>query len=386
MKALHLKLLTIFLLFFVTQILSAQTIPFNDDRWEFQGNSRIIENYQGESSVYIKNGMLYLKDEKFKNGIIEFDIFLTERVSFAGMVFRIQDGYNFEEIYFRGHHSGHPDAYQYTPVFNGLSAWQIYHDLHTNVNDGLMSWKLTDESMGFNGVLKFDFDRWMHVKLIVSGTQAEMYMDGEESPSVVIKELKMGEQAGSIGLRCNAGAAHFANFSFQKLDNPKLLNKKSTFKKRPNIIEKWQISNAFLENDIVDKKELDAAFLAQFQWQNLDSEHTGLANISKKILPEGRANTVLAKLVINSEADQIKRLDIGYSDRVRAYCNGQIIYSGNNSFRSRDYRYLGTIGYFDAVYLPLKKGENIIIMAVSERFGGWAIQGMLEDKAALKIE
>jgi len=137
--------------------------------------------------------------------------------------------YNFEEIYFRGHHSGHPDAYQYTPVYNGLSGWQIYHDLHTNINDGLMSWKLKDKSMGFNGVLEFDFDRWMHVKLVVSGTEVEMYFDGEETPSVYIKDLKHGEQTGSIGLRCNAGPAHFANFSLQKIENPKLTRKKNNF-------------------------------------------------------------------------------------------------------------------------------------------------------------
>ncbi len=384
---LNLLKIQILLLFCVTgQFLTAQIIPFSDARWTFEGGNKIIENFQGKNSVYIQNGIFYLKGEHFQNGIIEFDIFLTERVSFAGFVFRILDRNNFEEIYFRGHHSGHPDAYQYTPVFNGLSGWQIYHDLYTNVNDGLMSWRLKDESMGFNGVLKFDFDRWMHVKLVVSGTQAEMYFDGEATPSIFIKDLKHGDQAGSIGLRGNAGPAHFADFSFQKIDDPKLTNKKSTFETPANTIEKWQISDAFAEKEIVDKKGIDQDFLNKLKWQNLKSEHTGLANISKVILPEREDDTVLAKLEINSESDQIKRLDIGYSDRMRVYCNGQIIYSGNNGFRTRDYRYLGTIGYFDAVYLPLQKGENTIILAVSESFGGWAIQGKLEDMTGLKVQ
>ena len=386
MKSKYLKLSALLFCYFISQFISAQVIPFNDARWTFEGNSKIIENFQGKNSVYIRNGIFYLKGEEFKNGIIEFDIFLTERVSFAGVVFRIQDLYNFEEIYFRGHHSGHPDAYQYTPVYNGLSGWQIYHDLHTNVNDGLMSWKLKDKSMGFNGVLEFDFDRWMHVKLVVSGTEAEMYFDGEETPSVYIKDLKHGEQTGSIGLRCNAGPAHFANFSFQKIENPKLTGKKTAFETPPNTIEKWQISNAFVEHTIVDQKTIDQSFLDNLKWQELKSEHTGLANISKVILPKGEDDTVLAKVEIASESNQIKRLDIGYSDRVRVYCNGQIIYSGNNGFRTRDYRYLGTIGYFDAVYLPLNKGENTIVLAVSESFGGWALQGKFENTDGIKMK
>ena len=45
---------------------------------------------------------------------------------------------------------------------------------------------------------------------------------------------------------------------------------------------------------------------------------------------------------------------------------------------SRDYRFLGTIGYFDAVYLQLKKGRNDLWIAVSENFGGWGIKAKLE--------
>ncbi|GJM34200.1 MAG: hypothetical protein DHS20C18_32010 [Saprospiraceae bacterium] len=369
-----------------SQFVSAQIIPFNDARWVYVSGTTIVENYKGKNSAYIKNGIVYLKDEKFKNGIIEFDVYLSERVSFGGLIFRVEDLQNYEEIYFRGHHSGHPDAYQYTPVYNGISGWQIYHDLHTGVNDGLISWRPVGESVGYNGILKFPFDRWMHVKLVVSGTQAEMYFDGEDKPSAYIKDLKMGEKTGAIGLKCSAGPVHFANFSVQHSDRPALSrSEKSTMIMPPNTIKKWQISNAFGEKDILDKTTLEPSFLKKFQWQELSSDKTGMANISKVILPKGEEDTVLAKLVINAENDQIKRLDIGYSDRVRAYCNGQIIYSGNNGFRTRDYRYLGTIGYFDAVYLPLKKGENTVLLAVSESFGGWAIQGKLENTVGLEV-
>lgn len=69
-----------------------------------------------------------------------------------------------------------------------------------------------------------------------------------------------------------------------------------------------------------------------------------------------------------------------YSDRVRVYVNGTLLYSGDNSYRTRDFRYLGTIGLFDSVQAPLKKGANEVVFAVSETFGGWGIMARLSDK------
>ena len=61
------------------------------------------------------------------------------------------------------------------------------------------------------------------------------------------------------------------------------------------------------------------------------------------------------------------------------------MYEGQRQFMSRDYRYLGTIGFFDAVHLPLKKGKNELVIAVSETFGGWGIQGEFEDMEGIKL-
>ena len=63
----------------------------------------------------------------------------------------------------------------------------------------------------------------------------------------------------------------------------------------------------------------------------------------------------------------------------RVYLNGQLIYTGDNTYMSRDYRYLGTIGLFDNVLLPLKPGKNELYIAVTEAFGGWGIMARLSD-------
>ncbi|HEY0610571.1 MAG TPA: hypothetical protein VGD35_12970, partial [Chitinophaga sp.] len=91
-----------------------------------------------------------------------------------------------------------------------------------------------------------------------------------------------------------------------------------------------------------------------------------------------KKNTVFARVTIQADIPGVKKLSFGFSDRARVYLNGQLLYAGTDNFLSRDYRFLGTIGYFDALYLNLKKGPNELWIAVSENFGGWGIKAKLE--------
>jgi hypothetical protein len=83
--------------------------------------------------------------------------------------------------------------------------------------------------------------------------------------------------------------------------------------------------------------------------------------------------------VLHSDRERTKRLDFGFSDRVRVYLDRRLLYAGDDRYRSRDYRFLGSIGYFDSLYLPLKAGPNELILAVTEEFGGWGVQARLDD-------
>jgi len=79
------------------------------------------------------------------------------------------------------------------------------------------------------------------------------------------------------------------------------------------------------------------------------------------------------------------KVAFGYSDPVRAYFNDRLVYSGDNGYQTRDYRYLGTIGLFDEVWLPLERGDNELWFAVSEDFGGWGIVCRLQDLDGVEI-
>ena len=56
---------------------------------------------------------------------------------------------------------------------------------------------------------------------------------------------------------------------------------------------------------------------------------------------------------------------------------------GADEYRSRDYRFLSSIGWWDSLYVDLEAGENELVVAVSEDFGGWGLQARFPDPSGL---
>jgi hypothetical protein len=79
---------------------------------------------------------------------------------------------------------------------------------------------------------------------------------------------------------------------------------------------------------------------------------------------------VYARTTVVSDQDQLKKLNVGYSDDVSVFLNDRILYRGRSAQRFRDPGFLVNPEN-DAAYLPLKKGRNELMLAVSELTGGW---------------
>ena len=175
--------------------------------------------------------------------------------------------------------------------------------------------------------------------------------------------------------------AYFSNFTYTAKNSPPLTSEPVAESEMPPFtIPVWSVSSPFPEEMLEKVSSLKDFQTADLSWQDLKAENSGTANLgTAAVFEREKQNTVFAKTVINASEDQLKAFHFGYSDRAKVYCNGTIIYSGDNGYRTRDFRYLGTIGYFDTVYLPLRKGRNEIWIAVSENFGGWGLRGKLED-------
>jgi hypothetical protein len=170
------------------------------------------------------------------------------------------------------------------------------------------------------------------------------------------------------------------------LDNPPLKGKESPAEIiSDGTVMSWKVSSTFNEKSLDKKFHLTPADKKGLSWKKLDCEASGLANLSRVQGVAKEKNCAVARITIISEGEQTKKIEFGFSDRIKVYLNDQIIYGGNNNYMSRDYRYLGTIGYFDELYLPLKKGENELWMAVSESFGGWGILARFDSMEGITV-
>jgi len=339
------------------------TIPFDSPRWILKADSAIREEWLGHACLKLVNGSAYLEDAHFTNGIIEFNIGLQQSRYFPGIRFRVQDADNGESYYLRPHQSGNPDAMQYYPEYHGSGGWQLYY------------------GDGYNNAHKLPFDRWLHVKILVSGSRAEVYFDEEKEPVLTIHKLKRPLSEGMIALE-NPGSvpARYADFSYTALDTVALMSKPVADPLLPaTVFSSWQVSAPFDEKWLQGKSSLSSSQKSAFQWQPLPADERGVADLSILAAVSPGKNTVFVRQVIESDRAQLKKFSFGFSDRVRVYLNGKLLYAGEDDFLSRDYRFLGTMGYWDALYLNLPKGRNELWMAVSEDMGGWGVQAKLED-------
>lgn len=226
------------------------------------------------------------------------------------------------------------------------------------------------------------------MKVVVNNDKAQVFLDYADKPNLswnLFHQPKEGELVFTGG---GAQGIHIADIKINP--NQYELVDFNPIEREPieGLITEWEISDMFEEKLLDDPNQIEVLIAKRSWGRKIQVEEGAAANISRQqLLYNGEpGNTVFAKIVIESKKDQIKLFEFGYSDRVVAILNGKPIYRGNNKWRSRDYRYLGTIGLFDSIYLNLKKGENILLMAVSEDFGGWLITGRIEEVSGLKLK
>ena len=86
--------------------------------------------------------------------------------------------------------------------------------------------------------------------------------------------------------------------------------------------------------------------------------------------PVLRYLALLALLALSGCASYSQPLQDSFPPSV--FLNGQILFRGRSAQNFRDPAFLGIVSPDnDAVYLPLKKGMNELVLAVSELAGGW---------------
>jgi hypothetical protein len=355
----------------------ALSIPPDSPRWELEGQARATE-YKGRKCLYLDGGAAILKDLEMRDGVIDVDVATPANRGFFGIDFRLADnGANGERVYLRQHKSGYPDAMQYTPVLNTGANWQIYN------------------GPGFTGAIDIPKDVWFHMRLEVVGAQAKWYVKDMDKPALVMSDLKSGVQKGLVALYVLTGATYYANFEVR--ETPAAPWERHYPAMPPDTLTKWSLSPSFdalarnLERPLLPS-ERDA-----IRWQDVEAEPPGFVVINRyresphprvtfqtdfstRLQPQPGMKVVYARTTIDSDRDQLKKLYIGYSDDVSVFVNGKIFYRGRSAQNFRDPGFLGIVNpENDAIYIPLKKGSNELMLAVSELGGGWGFICRLAD-------
>jgi hypothetical protein len=353
------------------------SVPADSPRWDLEGQAKPAE-YLGRKCLLMDGGAAVLKDFVLRDGVIDVDVATPAVRGFFGFDFRIDEkGANWEEVYLRQHKSGLPDAMQYTPVLNTGRNWQLYN------------------GPGFTGAVDIPKGAWFHLRLEITGAQGKLYVKDMDKPALVMDDLKSGVQKGQIALLDLIGETCFADF--QVRTTPDAAWERHLLTMPPNTLTRWSISPVFDALQRKLERPLSPAEINSIAWQEVEAEPPGFVvlyryrdaphprvtfqgDFSKRLEQQPGMKVLYARTTISSDREQVKKLLIGYSDDVSVFLNGRVLYTGRSAQGFRDPGFLGIVNpENDAVFLPLKKGANELVLAVSELGGGWGFICRLVD-------
>lgn len=352
---------------------AAGEIEFEDRTWtvgDFDGSEARVEDYQGRTALYLGRNFAGLQDINLSDMVIEYEYAATHPSGFIGVRFRdnLETGHR-EQFYTRPHQSGQPDATQYMGVSNGLGTWQ----LHAGPNEAV--------------AVDLPAQEWIKVRIVAIDDRADIFVGDMSTPLIHVPDLRSESGSGIFSIYAsdrrgiNDTGAYISNVIVRAAtaDDEIIGSPAETDPLPEGLIRSFDVSAPITEDSIQSAYNLSDLAEMPDQWTRLDVESDGVANLARTTAIADDKNTVLVRIPIDAEAGETRMLKFGYSDRVRIFVNGKLVFFGNAQWRSRDHRFLGTISLEDSVALHLEAGENEVIAAVSESFGGWGFKASMSE-------
>ncbi len=210
-------------LLFSTKVVG-QSISLKRDQLETVGVSMSLEKLSGRNTVQVvKDSAVRADDEptfvkvkglNFRDGTIEVNVLSKLRPDapphargFIGIAFRINDtNSKFECIYIRPTNGRADDQVRRNHSIQYFS----YPDYKFN--------KLRQEAPEkYESYADMGLNEWIKMKIVVKGVIAKLYLNDSKQPSLIVNDLKLGEQSGGIGLFVDIGTEGY--FTDLKLSN-----------------------------------------------------------------------------------------------------------------------------------------------------------------------
>ncbi|MFB0535595.1 MAG: hypothetical protein ACETWR_11495 [Anaerolineae bacterium] len=288
-----------------------------------------VVTWQGREALRLEDGLALVPGRRATDASIEM-LIGADGPAYPGVAFRVADVLNFQLAYAVPHVSGQWDALQYDPVFHGSNTWQVYH--------GPSYQRATQVPTG----------HWFRLKVDFCGARAAVSVDGQ--PPLVVERLAHPTTAGLFGL-WTYRPAYFCDLRVSACDGQDIPRGEMP-SAAEGTVEAW-----FVEGYGV-----------------VTCEPNGVLNLNR-YLPISMGEVRLARRFEMSEGGPMT-FEFGFSDALSLELDGQVIFSGENTFKgfedraARGYAELG----MQSLRQDLSPGTHCLAAALqaSEPFG-WGL-------------
>ncbi|WP_336515312.1 hypothetical protein [Pollutibacter soli] len=344
------------------------------EAWDFaEGRVSFIE-HRGVAAIRMdeKSGVMLYKNLNFSDGTIEFDVEVNQPQPFPSLYFRWKDKDETEHVYLRTGVAGKRnafDAVQYASIIKGVNLWDLQHEFQTAAEI-----KIKD---------------WNHVRMVISGKQLQVYVNNNTDPVLEVPCMEGNTSDGRIGIGTGfPGQAIFANIIVTPGATEGLSPKPGAdiTAHDTRYIRNWKVS---MPDSLNYGNELNAFMLPKTDsgWDQVQTERRGLVNLSRKFGFSSQRKYVWLTAKIRSEFNQVQTMKLGFSDEVWVFVNQRPVYTDKNIYYQNMRKSPnGRISIENSSFLlPLQKGDNDLIIGISNDFYGWGVMARLEHLEGIEV-
>jgi hypothetical protein len=341
----------------------ATSVPGSGVSFDIDSSTAKVDDHLGRKALFLRGQSppALVSGADLVDGTIEFDLSAMPDGNFFGLVFRYADPFYHENVYFRLHRSGSFEAVQYAPRVNSTAgSWQLYPE--------------------FMAQATLPVGSWVHVRAEITGQGMTLFVGDSTKPLIVVPRLRGATERGRVGFwarvnnRPEAWTAAISNIRVRaRTPSPSVAV--DTTRLPDGTLTGWQIAGPYEAPDSTVAPRMPASN----EWSAIALEEGGLLNISKRLRkPRSGRHAAFLRNTIRAEGSEIVGLEIGYSDDAMVWLNGSPVFRGSNGFNSRYPGFLGLIvGAAEQLFLPLRPGDNTLVIAVSERAFGWGLRARI---------
>jgi len=258
------------------------------------------------------------------------------------------------------------DAVQYALFMHGINLWDMLGH--------------------YQGPAVIHTKDWNHIKLVVSGVQMKVYINQTEQSTLEIPYLEGNVKKGTIAFD---GQAIFANL----LVKPNVTEGLSASAGADltdhdaNYIRQWSISKPALLKEGADLTEADLP-KDTADWLPIKAERRGLINVTRNYgVVTDQKHLVWLKTTIHSSKDRKVNMQLGFSDDVWVFINNELLYLDKNTYlgptrKNPD----GRCDILNSSFsLPLKEGNNQVVIGLANNFYGWGLIARLSSLENIEL-